>query len=217
MIFTDLVALLLTFFVMLFSMSSVKIDRWTEMIDALTTTLNPARTEETKVPTAKYNISTEFRRAAINLNYLNAVIGEKIIADPFLSQGRLVPFEDRLIISFPGHLLFAPDRAELLAAAGEALFNLGGILRLVDNQVTINGYVSTGSAAQNEYASEWELSLARAVVVANAFRRAGYDEDILTFGYGTVNPAELEGYSEAVRRSLAQRVDIVLLSASNNR
>ena len=33
-IFTDLVALLLTFFVMLFSMSNVQIDRWKEMIDA---------------------------------------------------------------------------------------------------------------------------------------------------------------------------------------
>ena len=62
--FTDLVALLLTFFVMLFAMSNVKIDRWKEMIDTLSQSLNPARSEPTKVPSAQYNISSELGRAS---------------------------------------------------------------------------------------------------------------------------------------------------------
>ena len=39
--FTDLVSLMLTFFVMLFSMSSVKVDVWEKIIDALNRTVDP--------------------------------------------------------------------------------------------------------------------------------------------------------------------------------
>ena len=45
--FTDLVSLMLTFFVMLFSMSNVKLDRWDNVIDSLSQSLAP---EEVKTP-----------------------------------------------------------------------------------------------------------------------------------------------------------------------
>ena len=117
-IFTDLVALMLTFFVMLFSMSSVKVDRWKEMIDALSTTFNPASTTTTEAPTAQYNISSVFRRRAINVGYLSAVLQEKIIRDPVLAESSLVLLEDRVIISLPSRLFFLPGGAKLTKKAG---------------------------------------------------------------------------------------------------
>ena len=41
--FTDLVSLMLTFFVMLFAMSNVKIDKWESMIDVLSLSFNVSR------------------------------------------------------------------------------------------------------------------------------------------------------------------------------
>jgi chemotaxis protein MotB len=59
-IFTDLVSLMLTFFVLLFAMSSVQFDRWKAMTEALSQTLNPARERADPVPAAQYNIADAF-------------------------------------------------------------------------------------------------------------------------------------------------------------
>lgn len=217
-IFTDLVALLLTFFVMLFSMSNIQIDKWTEMIDTLTRTLNPAQTKVAKVPSATFNIETEIQRDAINLDYLVSVVGDKIKDDPFLAQARLVPLDDRVVLSFPGALLFDGGSANLRESSGQALFNLSGILQLVENQIGINSYVAPGTATGADgYTSDWELSLARGAAVANAIRRAGYGAPVLAFGYGSARTPQLRELPGSLQRSLAQRIDIVILSGSSIR
>ena len=171
-IFTDLVALLLTFFVMLFSMSNVQIDRWKEMIDALSQTLNPAKETVKTIPAAEYNISSIFRRRAINLDYLLAVFETKVIRNEALNGSKITLLEDRLVISLPGEILFPTGSAILKDSAKGALFTLGGLLRNVENQLAVNGFSEETDFVDKEYTSNWELSLARSIAVGNAFRRA---------------------------------------------
>lgn len=211
-IFTDMVALLLTFFVMLFSMSNVQFDRWKEMIDALSQTLNPAKKEVTIVPTAEYNISNIFRKRAINLDYLFAVIDSKLKRDKLLNGSPVVFLNDRIIISLPGQLMFPPGSATLTDQARQALFNLGGSLSQIDNQLGINGFSEEDNFEGKSYASDWELSLARAIAVANELKRAGYTEDILNFGYGRSRSPALRDLPEERQRTLSRRVDIVIMS-----
>ena len=210
--FTDLVALLLTFFVMLFAMSNVKIDRWKEMIDTLSQSLNPARSEPTKVPSAQYNISSVFRKRAINLDYLTAVLNQKIERSEALKNSLIVTLEDRLIISLPGARLFAAESAAFNQNAGAALFDLGGVLRHIDNQIGVNGYSEEANVGETIYKSDWELSLARAVAVANELKRAGYSDQIVTFGFGNSHSSKLSGLPEDQVRLLSRRVDIVILA-----
>ncbi|MDP6427407.1 MAG: flagellar motor protein MotB [Rhodospirillales bacterium] len=214
--FTDLVALLLTFFVMLFSMSNVKVDRWKEMIDALSQTLNPARTEPIKVPSAEYNISSVFRKRAINLDYLTAVLNQKIERSEVLKSSQLVTMEDRLIISLPGTQLFQAESAALSRDAGAALFDLGGVLRHIDNQIGVNGYSEEEKFSGTEYKSDWELSLARAVAVANALKRAGYDDQIVSFGFGNTRSSKLKDIAAEKRRLLSRRIDIVIMATGGD-
>jgi chemotaxis protein MotB len=214
-IFTDLVALLLTFFVLLFSMSNVQVDRWKEMIDALSQTLNPAKETVTTIPAAEYNISSIFRRRAINLDYLLAVFEEKVVRNEALKGSKLTLLEDRLVISLPGALLFEPNSAVLKDAAKNPLFTLGGLLRNVENQLGINGYSDEQNFEGAEYTSNWELSLARSIAVGNAFRRAGYTEELLNFGYGNSHSSYLSNATEEQRRTLSRRIDIVILAAGS--
>lgn len=210
--FTDLVALLLTFFVMLFSMSNVKIDRWKEMIDTLSQSLNPARAEPAKVPSAQYNISSVFRKRAINLDYLTAVLEQKIERSEVLKNSLIVSLEDRLIISLPGARLFTAESAAFNQNAGAALFDLGGVLRYIDNQIGVNGYSEEANVGETVYKSDWELSLARAVAVANELKRAGYGDQIVTFGFGNSHASKLRGLGEEQGRLLSRRVDIVIMA-----
>ena len=70
LIFTDMVALLLSFFVMLFSMSAVPVNEWETTIDILEEALNLTEDEE-KDPTEDYNISSVMlERAKTNVRYL---------------------------------------------------------------------------------------------------------------------------------------------------
>ena len=86
LIFTDMVALLLSFFVMLFSMSAVPVNEWETTIDILEEALNLTEDEE-KDPTEDYNISSVMlERAKTNVSYLLPIIEPKILADPTLSK-----------------------------------------------------------------------------------------------------------------------------------
>ena len=107
--FTDLVSLMLTFFVLLFSMSSVKMDEWDAMIDTMTQTLNPGKLTTVAAATAKFNIGTIFRRQATNLDYLSGVLESRIAGDPLLATSHIMLLDDRLVIALPGDLLFRSE------------------------------------------------------------------------------------------------------------
>lgn len=209
--FTDLVSLLLTFFVLLFAMSSVKVDEWTKVIDSLSQTLNPAPEKEIAKPTAQLNIGTLFRRRAVNLDYLSSVIEENLSSDPVLHNALIVRLEDRIIIALPGDLLFEPNAATVSENARDAMFTLGAMFANVGNSIAVNGHTDPTPPGGDTFASNWELSIARAASVANAIRRGGYDQQIVTFGYADAGYNLLPQLSDVERRRMARRVDVVVL------
>ena len=209
--FTDLVSLMLTFFVLLFSMSNVKVGDWKNIIDSLSRTLRPVPETQVKAQTATYNIGTIFRRQAKDLNYLTSVIEAGIKDIQLLSDTQVMLLEDRLVIALPGDLLFQPGRADMTERAREAMFVFGGLLSNIDNEIGVNGHTDPSPPAGGDYASNWELSTARSAAVANALRRAGYEHDIIAFGYAESRYKQLPPMDEARRRNLARRVDIVVL------
>ncbi len=208
--FTDLVSLMLTFFVLLFSMSTIRTDHWNSVIDALSQSLNPSSTKAQMAATSNFNIATLFRKRAINLDYLTAVLQDATSKDELLSGNYLMRLDDRLVVALPGDLLFEPGRAALTEKAKRALFNLGGVLRNIGNQIGINGHTDPSPPHGQDYSSNWELSMARAAAVANALRRSGYREDIVAFGYASSRFNELPEMAKAKRLALARRVDIVI-------
>ena len=208
--FTDLVSLMLTFFVLLFSMSEIKVDRWNDVIDALSQSLNPSSTKAQSSATSSFNIATLFRKRAINLDYLTSVLDEAVAKDDLLVNSQLMRLEDRLVIALPGDLLFEPGKAVLAENAKRALFNLGGVLRNIGNQIGINGHTDPEPPTGGSYTSNWELSVGRATAVANALKRSGYTEDIVAFGYADSRFRELPDMPAAARRTLGRRVDVVV-------
>ena len=209
--FTDLVSLMLTFFVMLFAMSNVKVDKWDSMIDALSQSLNASGPKEVVVSSAEYNVPTIVRKQAINLDYLASVLEKTVAEDELLAHSRIMRLEDRLVIALPGDLLFTPARADLSEKAREAVFNLGGVLRNIGNQIRVDGHTDPVLVTGGAYASNWELSLARAAAVANALRRAGYTEDIIAYGFADSRFSQLPDLPTDQRHALGRRVDIVVL------
>jgi chemotaxis protein MotB len=210
-IFTDLISLMLTFFVLLFSMSNLQIDRWEHLIDVLSRTLSPSEERVEHVVSTRYNVGTFSRERAINLDYLASVLEESASQNAILARADLIRREDRLLIVFPGDILFPTDGAVLSGPARQALFVLGGVLRNVGNRIGVNGHADPRRlVGGGSFDSNWELSLARAVAVANLLKRVGYQKEISAYGYADSRYAELPDLPRAARMSLARRVDIVV-------
>ena len=96
MIFTDLVALLLTFFVMLFSMSVLRVDTFKEAVNVLSNTFDVAKIRPAEKPVAQFNIDSIVRKPAIDLDYLAAVIEQKIKKDEIIENSPIIYMDDKV-------------------------------------------------------------------------------------------------------------------------
>lgn len=210
--FADLISLMLVFFVLLFSMSSIKVDKWETLVDALTRRLAPTDERVTPVPSAAFNVGTVFHRTAEPLDYLHGLLERTIRVDDALSGTLLFRLEDRLVLSLPGDLLFPTGQVELGERAERAVFNLGGVLRNIANRVGVVGHSDPVPIIGRDgpYASNWELSIARAAAVANALSQAGYAENIVALGAAESRFPLLENLPEDRRFDVARRVDVVI-------
>lgn len=216
-IFTDLVALMLTFFVMVFAMSNVKVSKWQNIIDSLSQTLRPSEEKTVPVPTAEFNIGTIFRKQAINLDYLASVLAEALEGNALLSNSRLMRLEDRLIIAIPGDLLFEPGLTALTDRGQRALFVLSGVLRNIGNQVGVNAHSGPPGPDKGGYTSNWEWTTAQAVTVANALRQSGYTDDITAFGYSDSWAGHLSELPETLQSLMMRRIEIVIRPEAGGR
>ena len=214
MIFTDMVALLLTFFVMLFSMSVLRVDTYKKAVETLTNTFNPEKIKPSEKAVAQFNIASIVRKPAIDLDYLAAVIEQKIKRDEIIKNSPVIYLDDKLVISLLGDLLFAEGSAQLNDKARQALFLLGGVLQNIKNTVSVSGYSEETQFENGAFTSDWELSLARAIAVANELKRAGYTEEILSLGFGKSRSSALKGLPQNKKKTMSRRVDIMILSTS---
>ncbi|NQV99794.1 MAG: flagellar motor protein MotB [Rhodospirillales bacterium] len=208
--FTDLVSLMLTFFVMLFAMSNVKLDEWKNISDSLSQTLRPTPEQQVKKVSATFNIGTIFRKQATDIDYLSSILKENVSKTEGLSGTRVQLFEDRLVISLPGNLLFEPGNAVMTEAAQNALFILGGVFQNIDNQIGVNGHTDATPPVGGLYTSNWELSTARAAAVANTLRQVGYRDKIVAMGFADSKFRKAIPVVAPAGRTMGHRIDIVV-------
>ena len=209
--FADLVSLMLTFFILLVSMSTLD-------------------------KTGLADISTYFQKA---VSVLNA--GEKTelqMVSPFELQRILKPRElmlamrqnarkvlqhsslehkinavilkDRLILRMKDAVLFAPGQAEMNKAHIKALKRLARMLAVSPGLIRVEGHTDTSRLPDDSpYPDPWSLSLARAASVLHVLEEYGVNPYRLSLaGYGPSRPVSTE--ATPYGRARNRRVDIVL-------
>jgi len=208
--FTDLVALMLTFFVLLYAMSNVEPPKWRQLADSLAVNLNRMRDVEVIRPAHELNADTADREPGEDLDYLARILRNSAKKEPSLAESVIVRQSDRLLIALPGDLLFGPGANALDKNGARAAFTLGGILRSLSNAVEVAGHADP-TLAHGQPGGNWGLSVARAATVARLLEKAGYARKVVVRGYGSSYFDTLSGtLSDSQRQSLARRVDIVI-------
>jgi chemotaxis protein MotB len=226
--FADLVILMLTFFVLLFSMTSMKTETWEAVSTAFSRTLQTDPAQPVNERSVEHNIAAQPLAVAMNLNYLAAVLEETLASDPLLGRAHLAMGGDRLVLAVPADALFADAGgmgAPVLTEAGAAsLAQLGGVLASLRNRVAVAGHAAPTedgqgpTAGMGGHTSGWELSMARAAVVADALARAGLARPAEILGHGPSRAEALpDGLSPIEQAAFQRRVDVVIHQEADRR
>jgi chemotaxis protein MotB len=119
--------------------------------------------------------------------------------------------EERIKFSLPEKILFAAGSAELTAEATKNLALLGQILKGFKGYITIEGHTDNGPLkAGGKFATNWELSLGRAVSVMNYFvKNVGMSESKL-FPVGSGPRRSLASNDDPKGREQNRRVEFTL-------
>lgn len=199
----DLLALLVSFFVMMLSTSQVRLDAWDALVSGVRERF-PASVQAIETPpepTAPRRLSPR----AVDLDYLTRLLAEKTVADPVLARSTLRRGDDRIVLAIPGDLLFPPDSAALSPEAATAAAQLAAALQFVANRIEVAGHTDpTPPSSRGPYASNWELSLARSLAFGAALFASGYARPIDALGYGESR------FDPALGNAAARRVELVI-------
>lgn len=214
--FTDVMALMLTFFVMLFAMSEPEKEQWSDVMLSLESELNsyygPALNQG---PQETINLAKIDLDRALDIGYLTLLVREIVDGNDALSDAVINREHDHMVISLPDNLLFDGGSAEPKDAGLRALYALGGPLTRIKNRIEVVGHADPRPVGErNEaYDSNWDLSLARALNVAAVLENVGYDKHITVQGFSDGRYKDIgNNMPEDQRLALSRRVDIVVMN-----
>ncbi len=214
--FTDIMGLMLTFFVMMFAMSEPRNEEWEQVKSALQSEIGKVYgaaymqgTEET-IDLSKINYGR-----ALDVRYLEELLGNVVENNEALKTVTLIPQPGSVVLSLPQDLLFDPGQATIKESGRKVLYTLGGSLTRMRNRIEIDGHADPRpvEGASSGFSNNWELSLARAANVAAILENVGYQQSIGISGYGSGRYQDLGTISdETQRQDLARRVDIIIMN-----
>jgi chemotaxis protein MotB len=217
--FADLVSLLITFFVLLYSMKVVDESRWDVLKGALSGVF--AREEAVVVIHPEEfdssQVLTQF--PADSLPYLENVLKVEFKNDPVLGALGTVynPGEDSLTLSIPSTMLFETGEIRLKREGRIAIIKLADKLRHLDNRIHVEGHSDPAPFGREDVPTNWELAMLRAIMVAQVLHERGVQRNVPAFSYGDSRFGKIDSnLPEAERYTRARRVDIVIYGDGQN-
>lgn len=221
--FSDAMTLLMVFFILLFSMSTIDEKKEQALTSAFNNVFNgggnnPIMGEgvgddvlmNSGEDTQSAQQSQEEEQQASLLQLLNQIIEQKGLQD-YVSVEKV---ERGVSVILVDSLLFQSGRADLKAESKEVLLDIAAVLNEIDNQIIIEGHTDNLPIHTYMFASNWELSTARAVVVTRFLvENAGVNPTrISAQGYGEFRPIVSNDTAENKARN--RRVNILILNKS---
>lgn len=210
--FADLVSLLITFFVLLFSMKSVDTQRWDVLVGELSGIFaREERIIQTK-PDETYSLEKVQVVEADPLSYIENLLQTRFRADPVLSQvkTRRDTKEDVLHITLPSYLLFDSGSAVLNKDGDAAIMQVADMIRHLDNRIDVAGHTDPTLVLSADFPSNWELGMLRSLAVVDLMVARGVPHPTaLSYGSSRINEIPLDmGLLE--RNQQARRVEILI-------
>lgn len=213
--YADLITLLLAFFIVMYSMSSLDAKKFGKMADALNGILRGGSTivatpaNSLDIPSTGVMDSGEFKT-------LKREIQEKLITDSLQDQIETIQDERGLVIRVMESAAFDPGKADIKPQMFAVLDLIATQLQRMPNQVRVEGHSDDRPISTPRFPSNWELSTARSTgVVRYLVEQLKFSpERISALGYAEYRPIASNETAEG--RALNRRVDIIVLADDQN-
>lgn len=219
--YADLVTLLWTFFILLYSMSIISAAKFDAAVQSYSSAAGvmgdagasvlPGGGGGSPLPDPGAAI------AAQELAKLRAT-GEAFsreLEEAGLAGKVSVEMDERgLILRFADSVLFDLGSADVRAEARGALLQVGNLIRDLDNPIRVEGHTDDWPISTERFPSNWELSSGRAGSVVRFFiEQCGVDRKKLQVaGYAEFRPIESNETAEGRQRN--RRVDVLVMRPS---
>jgi chemotaxis protein MotB len=176
--FTDLVGLMLAFFIMMYSMSKIDEQRWGKLVAQLGPAAGAAETVAPPPP-AVAPTEVPMPERGRDTDYLAVLLPRQIAEHPELAVARVVPGPGRVDVVLPQDALLQPGGATLSPSGRAAAEAMTAILANLPNAARVEARAG-GRARQPQ---DWTQAMARAAAVASALTAAGYDRPLEARAY----------------------------------
>lgn len=186
--YADMITLLMIFFIVLYAMSKADTERFRLVSASLQRAFAVTVYESPVEASATGAAAFDARIAAfVSLRgQVSAVAEDHNILDDV--QIHLV--REGVVVSLSGNFLFESGRAEVRPEAYAVLDTVSKVLHDLPNEVRVAGHTDNVPIETPLYASNWELSTARAVAIVKYLVATGIEpERLAATGFGEFRPA----------------------------
>ena len=226
--YADFITLLFAFFVVMYAISSVNEGKYKVFSNSLITAFNPrsgppATTHIENPPSLVPPLPIAQRRAQEALrrekDYMTTIAKDlKRILAPLVREGKVRVTQNSrgVSVEINASVLFAPGEAALSVESNQALSVVATLLRADSHDIQVEGHTDDVPISNPSFASNWELSSARASSVVRLFIDSGVDEKRLTaVGHAANMPVAPNDTVEGRARN--RRVNVMVLSGIPDR
>jgi len=209
--FADLVSLMLTFFILLISMSTMDktglSDVESSFRKAVSVLNSGDKTELQIIPPMQMQKMVSPRELMLAMRQNSRAIMRNSVLD---HKVRGVIVNDRLYLRIPDAILFDEGSATLKPDSVKALTRLAQMLAMSPGNIRVQGHTNANLDMDNSaFDDPWSLSLARAASVLHILEDEGVNPARLSMvGYGPSKPTSTE--ATPFGRSKNRRVEIVV-------
>lgn len=211
--FSDLMSLLLTFFILLFSMSNVDEEKFDNLSQSIQGVLGGIGILENETVIIKkgqdgtLDIQKESSLTEEMKKELDAYIEQKGIQDDV----EIIAGEEGVFVDIKEATLFDTGSAKIKDSGKRVLDELADMITDIENPIMIEGHTDNVPINNAKYSSNWELSTARSISVVKYYT----DKYNVTpgrmsaIGYGEYKPIAKNDTPE--HRAMNRRVNILII------
>ena len=231
--YSDLVTLLMIFFIIMYAMSTVDSQKYSQLAQSLGTAMgngsivgngsgwvNTGNGGNSNINTTVNNEPVDIKQPSDEQNYLENIKGElnKYLNENGLTNSVVVDITDRgLAIMLKDSIMFDSGRADIKNEAIETMIRIGMILNKIDSYIRVEGHTDNIPINNKQFNSNWQLSATRAVnVVQLLIDKAEIQPGkISAVGYGEYRPITDNSSNEG--RAKNRRVEILVINSKFNK
>jgi chemotaxis protein MotB len=221
--YADLITLLMVFFVVLYSMSSADSTKFKRMSAALQQAFNvdvlQGQTQSSigdgdPAPAVSADTTAISDAQVPQVARLQGAISAVLDGVPQAPDVTVTVDREGIVIRLSGSYLFDSGRAELKPNSLAVLDTIADQLKLIDNEIRVDGHTDSTPIESSRYPTNWELSTARALAVTRYLSESDGVQAtrLMAAGFGEFRPLYVNDTRD--HRAMNRRVEIHLLSST---